>query len=217
MVTPLDGLLPAAFRGVPFHMEGDRDKQGREGDFKTFPRRDGARGDDHGLGKREITVEAYISALNNSAVAAEAFRAAMLAPGFGFLSLPNAIVPRALCTGCERAFSRNRVGRVAFNLTFVADDEALSSPGLAQLASAITGAAAALVARLPGLVSPPGASVWFAAGVSQGIDAAAGEVRQNLPAITTVATLDSMLATAAGIPVRGLAGEMQAAERIAKI
>lgn len=215
-MNPLDGLFPATFRGVPFHVESDRDKQGREGDFKTFPRRDGARGDDHGLGKREITVEAYISAFEASAVAAEGFRAAMLAPGFGFLSLPNAIVPRALCTGCERAFNKVKVGRIGFTLSFVADDETASVPGLSQLAAAISGAGAALLSRLPGLVSPPGASRWFGDGVARGTIEVAALVRKNLPAITTVADLDSMLATASSLPARGVSGEMLAAERIAK-
>lgn len=215
-MSPLDGLLPATFRGVPFHVDNDRDKQGREGDFKTFPRRDGARGDDHGLGKREITVEAYISAFETSAVAAEAFRAAMLAPGFGFLSLPNAIVSRALCTGCERVFNKAKIGRIGFTLTFVADDESASVPGLSQLAAAISSAGAALLAGLPALLSPPGGSRWFADGVARGTLEAAALVRQNLPAITTVADLDSMLATAASLPPRGVSGEMLAAERIAK-
>ena len=213
---PLDGLNPASFRGVFFHVVNDKDGQGREGDVKTFPRRDGARVDDHGLGKREITVEAFIAAFEDSAVQAEAFRAAILAPGLGFLSLPNAIVPRALCTKCERSFSRDKVGRVAFSLTFVADDEAFGLAGLAQLGSAITTAASALLSRLPAMVAVPGASPYFAAGVTRGLGEAWQVVRGNLPAITTVPTLTSMIDVAADIPVRAVPGEALAAERIAK-
>lgn len=215
-MSPLDGLNPASFRGVFFHVDSDKDGQGRDGDIKTFPRRDGARTEDHGLGKREITVEAYISAFTQSAAAAEAFRSAILAPGLGYLSLPNAIVPLALCTKCERAFNRDKIGRIAFSLSFVADDESIGPPDLSRMASAITQASAALLTRLPAMIAPPGASRYFSAGISSGLGLALASARAALPAVTMVPSLASMTGAAADIPVQNRPGAMAAAEAIAK-
>lgn len=215
-MSPLDTLNPASFRGVAFHVESDKDGQGREADVKLFPLRDGARVRDMGLGKREITVEAYLSSLHGSAGAAEAFRAGMLAPGLGPLILPNAIIAKALCTKCERDFKRDKIGRIGFSLAFVADDESFSLPSLGAIGMLIGGLASVLRGVLPDLATRLSSGGAQAEGFQAGLGAMQGAVAQADPGAVVLPTMSSLGDHASALALRAGPGDSAVAEKIAR-
>lgn len=209
-MSPLDTLLPASFRGMEFHVASDKDSTERVVESRTFPRRDGARLDDHGLDGRKLDVEAVVSAFYTSFAAAEAFRAAMLAPGFGILTLPNALVPNAICTKCERSFKYEALGEIAFHLSFLVDDEAALSPSLAALGGAMGFAAAAMMGGVPSLLAALGAGGYVNAGITQGLGVAAKAVQGVMPALTIIPTIPALTSVANGLTTTGVAASQTA-------
>lgn len=214
-MTPASRMYDASFRGTRFEVEKFADGTPRIFDVKTFPRRDGSRLGDDGLGTREITVEARIDGWADAAGQAEAFRAAMLAAGTGPLILPTARIAAAGCTRCEQNFEAAKIGQLRFKLTFVADDENIGLPDLGILASTISSLAGRLRAALPGILTPVGVSPYFTAGVESGLATAAtaaGAVSQA----PVAARLPALIDVAASLAVAGGAVSLSAAERLAR-
>lgn len=216
MTSPVDGLLPSSFRGVAFYTEKSSDTGNRVFDVKQFPRRDGSRVSDDGLGSRDITVDAYVPAWDDGAAASDAFRSAMLAAGTGPLSLPTAFVPRVGCTKCEQNFEAAKIGILRFKLTFVVDDEDAAAPALGVLAAGISGAAAALSAVLPRIVAPAFATPTFAAGAASALSVLAGTVKAALPGAVIAPGLAGIIGQARAMAISGGQGVLNQSERLAK-
>ena len=216
MTSPADGLLPSSFRGTAFYVEKSSDVGNRAFDVKQFPRRDGSRLSDDGLAGRDVTVDAYLPAWADGAAASDAFRAAMLAPGTGPLSLPTAFIPRVGCAKCEQNFESAKLGILRFKLTFVVDDEADASPALGVLAAGISGAAAALSAALPGVLSSAAASPAFATGAAGAMAALSRTVAVALPGAVIAPGLAGIITQARAMAIVGGAGTLTQSERLAK-
>lgn len=198
-MTPADGLNPAFFRGVSFFVEKSADTSSRAFEVKSFPRRPGARVSDDDLGPRDVVVDAYIVAWGDGAAASERFRAAMMAPGLGLLSLPTTMIPRAGCAKCEQGFESQKLGLLKFKLTFVVDDEETGAPALGVLAAEISAAAGDLLSALPDIIAPVGMLADFAEGVAIGLDAAIGIASEALPGVVFDVAAGVVLDSVAGV------------------
>lgn len=146
MSDPLADLLPASFKGIPFHLETARDKTENALDPRLFPRSDTVVVDELGQGLRQIRVEAYVATFTGLPTEVEALRLHFLSPGAGVLVLPaQGIIPSVKCQSCETAFERSRLGFVAFSLEFVEERAGAAAPPLGALEVQV-GVAAGLLA-----------------------------------------------------------------------
>lgn len=136
-------LLPASFKGVPFHVEDDSVESGRRVVTHEYPMRDEPASEDLGRRARRITVRGYVIGPNFD-VRLRALRAACESGGPGPLLLPSQGVHQVRCDFVGTATNREEGGFGTADLEFV---EAGSSPGpsarvtaAASLSSASSGA-----------------------------------------------------------------------------
>lgn len=114
-------LRPASFRGASFFVESDHIETGRRLVVHEFPHRDTPYIEDLGRKANKIQVTAYV--LGDSADGAEkALRGACERRGAGQLILPIDRL-RAHCDDCKRDFARDKLGYIAFSLSFVRDGD----------------------------------------------------------------------------------------------
>lgn len=109
-------LRRASFRGAQFFVESDQLETGRRLVVHEFPLRDAPYIEDLGRKAGRIQVTAYL--VGDSADSeAQSLRSACERRGAGTLSLPLERF-RAHCEECRRDFNKDRLGYVAFSLSF---------------------------------------------------------------------------------------------------
>jgi len=110
-------LRRASFRGVPFFVESDDIKYGRRIKVHEFPNRDRPFVEDLGEKAIGFSVTAYLASDN---VLAEKDRlvAACRQRGAGSLILPDDGPMQVKCYECDRKHSKDKLGYIAFSLSF---------------------------------------------------------------------------------------------------
>lgn len=110
-------LRPASYGGATFYVEADDIETGRRLEVHEFPHGNEPYVEDLGRKANLITVTAYV--LSDQADAEEkSLRRACESGGAKLLSLPIERL-RAHCETCRRTFERDRMGYIAFELSFV--------------------------------------------------------------------------------------------------
>lgn len=179
-------LAPASYRGVPFFVQKDDLKGGRRLVVHEFPHADDPYVEDLGRKARHVRVTAYL--VSDTADAdAKRLAAALDAGGAATLSLPMDRL-EAHCNDWGRAFDKDRLGFIAFDLDFVRE-----------------GAGAAPLS-LDSLVRV----VEFAAGRFAGTDAVPGPLRQAFTAVYQGLAVAGFVTEAAAIIVRDFAATLDA-------
>lgn len=180
-------LWPASFRGVSFQALADQDSSGRRLAVHQYPGGETHFVEDMGAAAPEIRVSAYVAS-DAADAQALALRAAMNASGAGVLFLPldgaKQVYPRRI----TRAFDRDRLGLVAFDLEFVpagAASPLASALQLAQLALDAVGALGSAATAAAGGLAVPSAG-WVADDAIEWLR----DVPASLDAIRAAAVLD---------------------------
>ncbi len=144
-------LRRASYRGVSFFVESDDVATGRRVVVHEYPHRDDPYIEDLGRKANTIQVSAYVTGTDVEAQEAS-LRAACGLPGPGQLTIP---LGRYLvhCQDCSRNFNKDRLGYVAFSLSFVRDGTAAGPFPLGSFLRAVEFGLAELLAPLRAAVS----------------------------------------------------------------
>lgn len=122
-------LQRASYRGVPFWVERDSISTGRRLVIHEFPHRDTPYVEDLGRKANIINVTAYVAGDDVEAQESR-LRLACEVGGAGTLVLPMNRL-RAHCQECEREFTKDKFGYIAFRLRFVRDGSLIPAPFMA--------------------------------------------------------------------------------------
>lgn len=142
-------LQRASFRGVSFFVEQDQVNTGRRLVVHEFPRAEAPYIEDLGRDANKIQVRAYV--VSDSADAEErALRSACERGGAGRLSLPMETFA-AHCESCQREFSKDKLGYIAFSLTFIREGIGSIALPAGFLAARVLDLASAAVAAIGSL------------------------------------------------------------------
>jgi prophage DNA circulation protein len=163
-----DRLLPASFRGVPFHYETVGEGGGRRNVPFPYPKKDEGFVEDMGRKIKPFSVEGYVIG-ENYVMQKEMLKAALDAPGSGLLTLPFSRPMRVICDSFDVQEQRAEGGFASFTMTFLeAGRPAFAAPASSS-SSAVTGASknastatkSAVTSKLVkgGRVAKPSASV----------------------------------------------------------
>jgi hypothetical protein len=110
-------LARASFRGALFYVETDKIKYGRRIKTHEFPNRDRPFQED--LGEKAIDLRATAYVASDAALSEkDALVSACRQRGSGTLVLPAEGSMRVVCFSCERSFSKDKLGYIAFDLHF---------------------------------------------------------------------------------------------------
>ena len=143
-MTWRDDLQPAAFRGVPFHVEISTREGGRRIVPHEFPKRNKGFTEDMGRRLRAFTVEGYLIGPDHHR-AADALVAALEADGPGLLELPLQGAQSVICDTFGETQRREDGGFTAVSMTFIEAGSDISSPvAVADTAAAVLSAALSL-------------------------------------------------------------------------
>jgi len=112
-------LRPARFGGAAFFVEQNEVATGRRLVVHEFPHKDAPYVEDMGRKSNTVSVTAYVAG-DDADKAAQTLRASCERRGPQRLSLPLEQFT-AHCESCSRSFERDRLGFVAFSLSFVLD------------------------------------------------------------------------------------------------
>lgn len=147
MVDWAAALWPASYKGVPFRVEKDTAPDGRRLVVHEFPNRDLPFVEDLGRKAGSFDVTAYVAG-DAALVSAQALRALARQRGAGPLILPLDGPVRAHLQDIKRAFEKDKLGFVAFDLTFVREGAAGALASVLSLAQLVFDAADRAVAAL---------------------------------------------------------------------
>lgn len=165
-------LRRASYRGVSFFVESDKIETGRRLVVHEFPLRDTPYVEDLGRSANKIDVTAYV--VGDDADGAEnALRNACDAGGAATLSLPM-ISLQAHCEKCSRDFHKDKLGYIAFSLSFVREGSSAAPYPVAYLGRLIETSIGGIVAALARFFVGSFATLDFADYVH---DDAADEIR----------------------------------------
>lgn len=142
----LRALRRASYRGASFYVETDKVETGRRLVVHEFPHRDTPYVEDLGRSANRISVTAYVAG-DNADGAEQALRSACDAGGAATLSLPM-IAMQAHCEKCSRDFHKDKLGYVAFSLSFVRDGSGAAPFPVAYLGRLIETSVGGIVASL---------------------------------------------------------------------
>lgn len=112
-----DRLRPAAFRGIPFFVDGQGTDTGRRAVKHEYPGKNDAYVEDIGRRGREFTIEAYVLGADYDR-ARDSLLEACEAAGPGELNHPAHGKKSVVCTSCRVSESRQDGGYAKFSLTF---------------------------------------------------------------------------------------------------
>lgn len=215
----LPGLLPAAFRGVPFHAPNATHEVGRRIIKTYFPGIDTPAFDD--LGRHDGFIDLAGLVVGDDYVArAEAIRAALQAPGPGTLFHPwLGEITVAATAPAVISFDVRELRVARFQVTFERVETARRAPvstlaGVLSAASALTGSASRLVAGLLGGVVS--VAVWSASRTTatEAADRLSRRIERSGAAAALGEDIESALTAVrdfAAPPGRGAAVELGAA------
>lgn len=158
-------LRPASYRGAAFWVERDQVESGRRLVVHEFPLRDEPYVEDMGGKARKVQVTAYVVG-DDADAAAASLRRACEAGGPASLVLPLERL-MAHCEKCSRDFEKDKLGFVAFSLSFVLEGGGAApfpTSFLARMAAvAVPPLAAAAVSLLRAGYAALGHASWVAA------------------------------------------------------
>ena len=179
-------LALAAFGSAQFYVESDKVETGRRLVVHQFPHRDTPYVEDMGRDANKISVTAYVADAG-AEDAATSLRSECDARGPKRLRLPlDSFLVH--CEKCTRDFAKDRLGYIAFALSFVRDGGGAAPQPVAYLARLVTVAAQGTAAPLTALadsrmrtIGLPGFVADGAADAVQAAAAAIDAVRATLP------------------------------------
>lgn len=169
-------LWPAAFRGVPFEAPSEQEQSGRRLAVHQFPGGETHHVRDMGASAPEIRVSAYVAS-DDADARERALRVAMNAPGAGLLQLPMAPARQVFARRVTRAFDRDRLGYIAFDLEFVPQGAAGPLASVLQLSQLALEA----VGALAGAASARAGGAFAAASLGGFVADAALEALRDIP------------------------------------
>jgi len=149
MFDPTATLWPASYKGVPFRVEQDSIDDGRRLAVHEFPHRDDPFVEDMGRKAGAFEITAYVVG-EASTGQAGAIKALALQKGAGPLVMPLDGVMSAHLKEVKRAWSKDKLGYVAFTLSFVREGAKSALVSVASLAQLVFDAADAAVSALAG-------------------------------------------------------------------
>lgn len=149
MFDPTATLWPASYKGVPFRVEQDSIDDGRRLAVHQFPHIDDPFVEDMGRKAGSFEITAYV--VGEAATAQSgSLKALALRKGAGPLVLPLDGVIQAHLQDVKRAFAKDKLGYVAFTLTFVREGAKAALVSVSSLAQLVFDAADAAVSALAG-------------------------------------------------------------------
>lgn len=119
MIPWIDNLLPAFFRGVPFHVERDDLTVGRRVQLHEYPQRDKPYAEDLGRAARKFTITGYVIGPGYMTLR-DLLLGALEAPGPGCLVHPHYGPMMVMAKGeCKVTHSKDEGGMCRFSMSFV--------------------------------------------------------------------------------------------------
>lgn len=147
----LKTLLPASFRGVPFHVETDDVHGGRRLVIHEYAGSESALIEDMGRLTSNFSVTAYVIG-DLADIRSTALLRACSQPGPGFLMLPIGGGMSAHLEEFTRTRERDRLGYISFDMRFVpASETAGSVLSLGDISAVFSGGIATAALGLAGL------------------------------------------------------------------
>ncbi|NKJ03139.1 DNA circularization N-terminal domain-containing protein [Rhizobium sp. SG741] len=142
MASPLwrQLLLPASFRGVPFHVEGGAKQGGRRTVTHEYPKRDDPYTEDMGRRARKFSISAYVIG-DEYTIDSELLAAALDTEGGGTLIHPTMGIMNVVCDGYSRSEQREEGGMARFEILLVEAGTSPYTPAAADTQSATSSAA----------------------------------------------------------------------------
>ena len=122
-----DDLLPASFRGVPFHIENVTREGGRRNVPHEFPKRNRGLTEDMGRRLRAFTIDGYLIGPDHNHEA-DALVAALDADGPGLLVTPLQGRLQVICDVFAETTRREEGGFTIVSMTFVDAGRDTASP-----------------------------------------------------------------------------------------
>lgn len=140
-------LRRASYRGVAFHVDKDTiDGEGRRLVVHEFPKGEAPYVEDNGRDATKIKITAYLVS-DNVDSQEKALRKACAAGGAASLVLPMERLT-AHCDGCKRDAGKDKLGYIAFDLSFVKEGASQSPLSFLALGAFVSSAASALSGAL---------------------------------------------------------------------
>lgn len=179
-------LARASYRGTPFWVESDQIDTGRRLVVHEFPLRDQPYIEDMGRSTNRLNVTAYVAS-GRADAEERALRAACDAGGPARLVLPIERT-QAHCESCNRTFEKDRLGYIAFSLSFVREGAGAGPYPLGFLTRVVRDRAGGIATAIAGMleagfrgVGVPGHVMDTAAEAVRDVAAALEAVRASLP------------------------------------
>ena len=133
-------LIPASFRGMPFHIEAGAKVSGRRNVVHEYPKRDDPYTEDMGRKARRFQISAYVIG-SFYVLEREALVTALEIEGPGTLIHPTMGVMQVVVDGYSVAESREEGGLARFEIQFVEAGTTPFSPASTNTQSATSSAA----------------------------------------------------------------------------
>lgn len=165
-------LRDASYRGAPFFVETYKVDGGRRLVVHEFPLADDPYVEDLGRDSNRIEITAYVVG-DDADDQAETLRAACERGGSATLALPIDTF-KAHCQKCARDFTKDKLGYIAFSLSFVRSGTGAAPFPLSYLSRIVETAGLGLGIELSSIVGRVFSTIGFASFVA---DAAADELR----------------------------------------
>lgn len=133
-------LIPASFRGMPFHIDVGAKVSGRRNVVHEYPKRDDPYTEDMGRRARKFQISAYVIG-SFYVLEAEALTTALEIEGPGTLIHPTMGPMQVVCDGYSRTESREEGGMARFDIQFVEAGTTPFSPATSNTQAATSSAA----------------------------------------------------------------------------
>ncbi|GAC1040826.1 DNA circularization N-terminal domain-containing protein [Rhizobium sp. No.120] len=142
MASPLwrQLLLPASFRGAPFHVEGGSKAGGRRAVTHEYPKRDDPYTEDMGRRARKFSISAYVIG-DDYFIFRDLLSAALDTEGGGTLIHPTMGIMNVVCEGYSVSESREEGGMARFEILLVEAGTSPYTPAAADTQSVTSSAA----------------------------------------------------------------------------
>ncbi|MFS8051580.1 DNA circularization N-terminal domain-containing protein [Rhizobium sp. BR 317] len=142
MTSPLwrQLLLPASFRGAPFHVEGGAKAGGRRTVTHEYPKRDDPYTEDMGRRAKKFSISAYVIG-EDYTIFRELLSAALDTEGGGTLIHPTMGIMNVACEGYSVSENREEGGMARFEILLVEAGTSPYTPATADTQSATSNAA----------------------------------------------------------------------------
>ncbi|BCP53779.1 hypothetical protein K32_23960 [Kaistia sp. 32K] len=129
-------LLPASFRGVPFHVDESQTGGGRRVAPHEYPKRNTGYSEDMGRRLRSYRVRGYIVGSNYD-LQMRLLQLALEADGAGLLLLPTQGIVEVVCQSFSSNETREEGGFVTFDMDFIEAGQAVGAVSAPDTGSAV--------------------------------------------------------------------------------